>query len=425
MPVVGSQAIHKISQMELAKLIEPSVGQVIYSAGTRIFEENDRGNEAYLIHNGYVEISRDINNEKKVIAILGPGEIFGEISVMDGKLRTATAIAIHEITVHPISRRQIQDAMKGEDPLTQLLLQSAFRRLRIMHTDFSDDIEVEELEFESKRDIVFQQTRNEAVNYINSMSKLSAAVENQSFELYYQPIVNLSNGIVNGYEALVRGPKDIPEMRNPQDFIPLLEESGLIIPLGEWILEHSLLAYQLFDKKAQDKNLKNPLFISINVSPRQLDDKDNVESLINIILRSSIDPKCIKLEITENTLLNNPHVAMEALSRLRTIGVLVAIDDFGTGYSSLNYLNRFPLDILKIDRSFINDMFDNDNGKRIVSAIIGLAKQLDMLVVAEGIEKREEMEWLRKQRCELGQGYYFSKPMPIQDAIQLLNKGFS
>ena len=396
---------------------------VTFDAGTIIFEEYEEGDQAYLIQKGYVEISRYVDNQKKVIALLGPGEIFGEIALLDGKPRTATAKAIHESTVIPISRQRFFDALSSEAPITQLLVQSVVRRLRGMHAEQLVEEEEGLDEFVNK-DIVYLETQKRAVEHVQTLHNLSRAVEQQKFQLHFQPIINIGNGALNGYEVLVRGPADMPDLFSPLSFIPMAEESGLIVPLGEWILKYGLRAFQLLQSEAQRRSLSKAMFISINVSPRQLDEEKNVERLVDIISRSHVPPKYIKLEITESMLLSNPQAALAALNRLRSTGLSISIDDFGTGYSSLNYLNRFPLKTLKIDRSFISNLFKDNNGRRIVEAIISLAHKLEMDIVAEGVETRQDHEWLLENGCEYGQGYLYSKPMSLQDSLKMLNKKF-
>ncbi len=409
---------------EVASSDELLKGLITFAPGTLIFEEDEKGAEAYLIHKGYVEISKYVDNRKDVIAVLGPGEIFGEITALDGKTRTATATALHESTLLPISRKQFYSALAGEDPLTQLLLQSVIRRLRGMHDQENSDIDDESDNFVNK-DILFLETQKKAVDHVNAIAKLSKAVEKREFQLHYQPIINLASGAVNGFEVLVRGPKSLPEFFSPLSFIPIAEETGLIVPLGEWILEFGLEAFKILEQEADRRAHSEDIFISINVSPRQLDEESHVEKLVDIISRSGVAPNHVKLEITESTLLANPNAALEALNRLRAIGVEISIDDFGTGYSSLNYLNRFPLNTLKIDRSFISNLFKDENGGRIVSAILGLANNLEMKVVAEGIETKKDHDWLISQGCDYGQGYYYAKPMPIREVTHTLNKSFS
>jgi len=212
----------------------------------------------------------------------------------------------------------------------------------------------------------------------------------------------------------------MPEYFSPFTFISMMEESGMIVPLGEWILEYGLKSFKLLYKQANRFSEEQSLFISINVSPRQLEKPSNVERLVNIVKNSDVPTDLIKLEITESSLLGNPQAALGAINRLRATGLSISIDDFGTGYSSLNYLNRFPLKTLKIDRSFIKNLFTEDSSCKIVEAIINMAHILGMTVVAEGIETKEDHEWIRDKGCEYGQGYYYAKPMSFNDAINSL-----
>lgn len=399
------------------------MGFITYAAGTRIFEQGDMSSEAYLIQQGYVEIAVYIDNQKTVIAVLGPGEIFGEIAAVDGDARSATAVAIHETVVTPISRNQISNAINNGDPLTQLLLQSAITWLR----DVYKPIEVPQAE-RSKQKLnstnQFQQTQDRVIDHINVVSKLKSAINKQQFQIYYQPIINLSSGMVAGFEALLRGPTNLPEFFSPTKFIPILESSRLVVPLGRWVLEKTLQSIQHFQKEAAKRGFKQPIFISVNVSPYQLEKKEDVEALARIIEASSVNSNHLKLEITESALLANPEQSTWALGLFRNTGAKIAIDDFGTGYSSLNYLHRFPLDTLKIDRSFINNLTMDENGERIVSAIIHLAHDLQMDIVAEGIEQESQLRWLSKKSCEYGQGFYMAKPAPMDQSIKLLQKAY-
>jgi len=392
---------------------------ISFSAGSIIFEEDEKGYEAYLIQEGYVEISKYIDNKKTVIALLGPGELFGEISTLDGQKRSATATALHEISVLPISRSQFNRAISSEAPLTQLLLQSLIRRLRNMHI-LQQNGEKNLINDLDRKDKNYMEAQSRAIDHLNSLSLLSDAVNKNQFQLNYQPIVHTGSGIVNGFEVLVRGPKDMPEYFSPFTFISMMEESGMIVPLGEWILEYGLKSFKLLYKQANRFSEEQSLFISINVSPRQLEKPSNVERLVNIVKNSDVPTDLIKLEITESSLLGNPQAALGAINRLRATGLSISIDDFGTGYSSLNYLNRFPLKTLKIDRSFIKNLFTEDSSCKIVEAIINMAHILGMTVVAEGIETKEDHEWIRDKGCEYGQGYYYAKPMSFNDAINSL-----
>lgn len=408
---------------EVTEMFTPLRSNITFTAGTRIFEENDKANDAYLIQKGYVEISRVTANEKKIEYLLGPGEIFGEIALLDGKTRTATAVAIHDTTVAPLTKQQIQSAIEGEDPLTQLLLHTAIRRLR--KTLSKDDVDPNLTHLQTVGyGEYFQNTQKKAINYINRISSIQSAVSEQKFHLHYQPIIDLSTGFIKGFEALIRGPIDNPDLQRPDLFIPLAEDLGLIIPLGQWVLETAINGLIQLDAESAKLKLKNKVFMSVNVSAKQLEQVDVVENLAHTIEQSGFSEKRIKLEITETALLKQPDKAQSALNRLRQAGASIAIDDFGTGYSSLNYLHQFPLNTMKIDRSFISNIQTDQNRGRIVSAIINLAHDLGMDVVAEGIERKRELEWLERQNCEYAQGYYLDKPKTLVECIEMLKKAY-
>ena len=401
---------------------DPYKELITYGAGTSIFEEDEKGTQAYFIQSGYVELSKYVGNKKKVVALLGPGEIFGEISLIDGKKRTASATASHESILLCFNRQQLMKSLSCEDPLTQLLLQSALHRIRGMHEESNGDDEQENIF--SEKNMAFIDSKKQATEHISTLVKLSTAVEQSRFQLHYQPIINFKSGCLNGFEVLVRGPKDFPELFSPLSFIPLAEESGLIVPLGEWILHYGLKSFHMFNKEAFRCGLSEDLFISINISPRQLQEEKNVEKILDIIRNSGVERSRIKLEITENILISDPNKALSALNAFKSSGVKIAIDDFGTGYSSLNYLNRYPMDTLKIDRSFISELSKEEDKNRIVKGIISLAHILDMNIVAEGVETVEHHDWLMNHGCEYGQGYYYNKPLDFKDAIKAMPSRF-
>lgn len=238
---------------------------------------------------------------------------------------------------------------------------------------------------------------------------LRAAVEAEALTLHYQPKMAIRSGEMIGMEALLRW--DHPElgMIPPTEFIPIAEDAGLIIPLGEWVLR------QACQQNVQWRSYDGPLLkVAVNLSARQFEQRDLVERIADILEETGLPPEALELEITEGMVMKDPEQAIVALNRLRDLGVSLAVDDFGTGYSSLSYLQRFPLQSLKIDKSFVQDAQGGPEGGAIVSAIISLANRLEMTVVAEGVETREQLEFLRKDGCDEIQGYYYSRPLTVQ-----------
>jgi EAL domain-containing protein (putative c-di-GMP-specific phosphodiesterase class I) len=407
------------SLLEIGNLLETQIGTVKYMAGSRIFEQSEPGDCAYMIDSGHVEVSSVDQGEKNFLAMLGPGEIFGEMALLDGQPRSATATALHETVVIPISRKHLLDAVNRGSPIVRLVLIASINRLRTVQTKVSRSDEEKEIRI----DPLYEEARVNAAEQVRLRMSLENAISNQEFKLAYQPIVDLSDGRTAGFEALIRWPQPGNRFTTPLEFIPLAEETGMIVPLGMWVLETGLQALASIGRN-QGVRETNPAFMSINVSPRQLDTEENVEQLATMIERADIDPTNLKLEITEQTLLNDPNMAMIGLSRLRSTGASIAIDDFGTGYSSLNYLHRFPLDTLKVDRTFIQKLVGDPSAQCVVAAIVGLARDLGMDVVAEGIEETEELRWLQANGCRYGQGYLMAKPMRFEDALGCLTRSF-
>jgi diguanylate cyclase (GGDEF)-like protein len=252
-----------------------------------------------------------------------------------------------------------------------------------------------------------------AVTLLRLESDLRRALEKDELCVYYQPIVSLASGELHGFEALVRWQHPERGIISPDDFVPLAEETGLILPIGLRVLRDA--CRQL--RKWQQYSLSNRgLIMSVNLSGKQLTQPDLIARIEEVLRESQIDPWHLKLEITETVVMENPELAAVTLAKLRGLGVRLSIDDFGTGYSSLSYLNRFPVDTLKIDRSFVTSMNEADENLQIVKTIITLAGNLGMQVVAEGVETEEQLGQLRSLKCQYAQGFYFSKPLEAIDA---------
>jgi diguanylate cyclase (GGDEF)-like protein/PAS domain S-box-containing protein len=245
---------------------------------------------------------------------------------------------------------------------------------------------------------------------------LQRALGADQFELEYQPIVRLSDGTITGLEALVRWRHPERGLLAPDWFIPLAEETGLIVPIGNWVLEQACLEA----KRMQKVNASHePLTISINLSLKQLQHPDAVSHVKDALKNSELDPTHLTLEITESLMMTDPELGVQRLTDLKSLGVTLAMDDFGTGYSSLSYLSRFPVDELKMDRSFLREGA-TPKTSGLTAAVLALGQSLNLTIVAEGIEHHEQWMTLRDLGCEYGQGYYFSRPMPAEAATEFL-----
>jgi diguanylate cyclase (GGDEF)-like protein len=237
---------------------------------------------------------------------------------------------------------------------------------------------------------------------------LRRALENEEFSLVYQPRVHLQSGELTSLEALVRWNHPLRGMVLPGDFIPVAEESGLIVPLGEWVLREACLQ----NKRWQEAGYR-PIPISVNLSMRQFQQKKLVDVIQGILTYTGLEPCYLELEITESMTFDKDR-AFEQLKKIKAIGVDISIDDFGTGYSSLHYLKNLPIDRLKIDRSFVNEVLVDSKNAAIVSTIASMAHHLKLKVTAEGVENEEQLHFLQAQDCHEGQGYYFSRPIPAE-----------
>jgi EAL domain-containing protein (putative c-di-GMP-specific phosphodiesterase class I) len=250
-------------------------------------------------------------------------------------------------------------------------------------------------------------------------NNMRSALEWEEFVLLYQPQVDLKTGRIVGAEVLLRWRHPRTGLVPPAEFIHVLEESGLIVPVGDWILRTACAQARTW----ADSGLP-PLRMAVNLSPRQFNQQDLAQRLARILAETGLDPSCLELELTESLLMEDINISSAMLDELRVfMGLRLSIDDFGTGYSSLSYLKRFPLDTLKIDRTFVRDVTIDPDDAAIVSSIIGLAHNLRLKVVAEGVESGEQLAYLREHGCDQVQGYYFSEPLPAEEFSELLKKG--
>ncbi len=264
----------------------------------------------------------------------------------------------------------------------------------------------------------YEQSLNKtALDILNLENNLRKALDKQEFRVYYQPRIDIRTRNVVGFEALIRWQHSQKGIIPPSEFIPMAEETGLIIPIGEWVLNEACKQ----NKTWQAAGFA-PVFISVNLSGKQFKQQNLIKVIDHAMSEIRLDPKYLELEITESIIQDTKSTA-GILRELRNLGLKIAVDDFGTGYSSLSYLRRFPLDTLKIDRSFVKDIAKDPDSEAIVKAIIAMAHCLKLRVIAEGVETEEQLKFLSDEGCDEFQGYLISHPLPAEEAARFLSKG--
>jgi len=256
---------------------------------------------------------------------------------------------------------------------------------------------------------------NQVSMNLSLQNGLRRAIKDEELILHYQPQIDLKNDLITGVEALVRWQHPQDGLKFPGEFIPVAEETGLIVPIGEWILRTACLQAKAW----QEQGLPN-ITMAVNLSSRQFKEAGFVQSVIEIINETGVEPKYIELELTESILIDNAASVLKALADFKNAGISLSLDDFGTGYSSLSYLKRFPIDKLKIDKSFVKDVIVDKSDAGLVRAIISMAKALELKTIAEGVETQEQLDFLRAEGCEGIQGYLLGGPMPAEQLEDLL-----
>jgi EAL domain-containing protein (putative c-di-GMP-specific phosphodiesterase class I) len=248
-------------------------------------------------------------------------------------------------------------------------------------------------------------------------ASLERAIEHEEFDLHFQPIVRLDTGEITSLEALVRWHHPKRGLVPPAEFIPLAEETGLIVPIGSWVLRNACRTAAVLQQRNAPTAAPS---IAVNLSVRQLQRPEIVDEVRQALADAGLEPGKLVLEITESVMMQDVDLSVERMHALKDLGVRLAVDDFGTGYSSLNSIRSFPIDIVKIDKSFIAGINTDEEVAALTSAIIGLAKILQLRPIAEGIEDVSQLERLRELKCELGQGYAFARPLPLSELEALL-----
>lgn len=389
-----------------------------FKSGDTIMRQGDEGNNAFIIESGLVEILIEKeNNLIQRIGTRGPGTIIGEMALVDNKSRTATIKAVEDSVLLEITQSDFERRLANSDPVIQMVTKVILARYRDMITRAqifgkSDTIPTPE---EMEKGLV---EKTNAVENIKLSNDLTSALNNNELELNYQPIIDLKTKNIQGFEALIRWNHKEKGYISPETFIPIAEDNGQILEISRWVV---LKACKML-KTIKEQNPELDLFVSVNFSAKDFSNPD-FKSYINYVLNETdLQPKDLHLEITERLLMSHPGNARDTLDACRTDGLIVSIDDFGTGYSSLSYLHYFPIDILKIDRSFINNMVKDSGAYELVKSIVALGHNMNMKIIAEGIETEDQSKLLLDINCDQAQGFLYARPMTPENLEKFITE---
>jgi diguanylate cyclase len=374
---------------------------------------------AYLILSGHIEIFLIREGLEVVLATRGPGEIVGEMAIIDSHPRSASARIVADCELVLITADQIGHRLAETDPILRMCLGVVIARYREMVAmiDSGDRRQEPRKAAEPTKDLEF------AIGTLSVESELRRALKRDELELFFQPIVRLSTQRLAGFEALLRWRHPTRGLIAAGEFIPIAEASGLIVDITAWCLDQVGRTFPVIMAAAlQNVGAVEPLFMSVNISAHDLARESFVASVAKMLEISGIASRSIKLEVTESVLLKDPAKAVAALEACRQLGLTVAIDDFGTGYSSLSYLTSLPIATIKIDRSFVHSMTQAAASRKVIQMILRLAEELDIPVIAEGVEIEGEEDVLAGLGCAFGQGYWFGRPAALEQTIELTRR---
>lgn len=380
--------------------------------GAYLVRQGDAPTGAYLIESGTVEVLTSTDDGERLLAVLGAGEIIGEMALVDRAPRTASVRAREACVLMPIAAESLEKRLAGADPVLRLVLDTILGRYRAL-------LGVDDAYAMLPRRA--GALREQACAELRLEEEFAAAVLAGQIHVYYQPIVSLTDHRLTGFEALARWIHPVRGLIPPSIFVPIAEASGSSTALTHACLSRVIDDLPKLRKRAVGRGGHvDDLHISINISGHDLMVPGFIRAMAARALAAGTAPSSLTLELTETVLVHNPSEAAAALQEARTLGFRVAVDDFGTGYSTLNYIRTLPIDMLKIDRSFVQGMADCATTRSIVASTLMLAASLEISVVGEGIELSDQHALLQMLGCDYGQGYLFGRPMPLAQALQLV-----
>ena len=397
--------------------MDASFDPIAVSAGTLLFGEGDAGSHAFLINKGRLEIFLARDGRDVILATRGPGEIVGEMAIIDNRPRSASVRVIEDCQLLAISAEQIAHRIAETDPILRMCLGVVIERYRETLAMLDATVAGRAC---PEGALAPRQEFKAALNALSLESELRRALQRDEFELFFQPIVRLPTRGLAGFEALLRWRHPTRGLVEPGAFIPIAEASGLIVEMTAWTLAQVGRVFPAIDAAAsRNAGAVDPLFVSVNISSHDLARPTFVETLAKALGDAGLAASRVMLEITESVLMKEPLRAIAALRACRKLGLSIAIDDFGTRYSSLSYLSALPITTIKIDRSFVRSMTQEPTSRKIIQMILRLAEELDRPVVAEGIEYENEERLLADFGCAFAQGYLFGRPAPLAQTLAL------
>ncbi|MDA0790640.1 MAG: EAL domain-containing protein [Proteobacteria bacterium] len=379
-----------------------------------LFQEGEAADCAYIIESGKLEISTRSEGEKVVICSLGEGDIVGEMGIIDKEPRTATAVALAQTRLTRVTQSQLTDRISGADTIVKLLIKILLDRYRSGLGKVKGD------PGDRSPDVVAEYI-HQGIDKIRLEGELRDALDTKKqLRVFYQPIIDLQSRKIAGFEALTRWIHPKRGFISPGLFISLAEETDLIVPVGLYVFEQACKDIVKFQKTASARKYPAPLFISINISGRQVADPSFLPRAAEIAQDCGLDKALIKLEITESFAVNLG-AASEWINKAHELGFKVSLDDFGTGFSSLETLYRLDLDNAKIDQAFMLELQGNPRNRQLTRDIVAMVKGLGLEVVVEGVEDQSQLEFISALDCHYAQGYLIGKSIPANEVREMLN----
>lgn len=382
------------------------------AADVRVFSAGEPGTCAYVIEDGCVEVLREEQGVVRRIAVLSTGAMFGEVALLDQQPRTATVRTLVPTRLQRIDRQDIAPLLAAADPVIQHLLNLLLARFRHSHALLPAEGPAALAPAEPSHDE--EALRARALRALSLNSDLGEAIAREQMQVFYQPLVDLGHGRMCGVEALVRWQHPTFSLLGPPEFIPIAERTGTIQQLGRWVLDRACGDYRALRALAREED-RAGFYVSVNLAAPELCNEGVVTMVREVLATHQLPAHALRIELTETCVITDRRRVEAALTQLRADGVGIALDDFGSGYAGLDYLRVLPFSCIKIDLRFVQQLADSDRSYQIVQSALALARALGLSSVAEGIEDAATAERLRELGCDLGQGYFYSRPVPLAE----------